>query len=170
MYWNIDWGKAANIASVIEAIVVLVSLYFIWRQLRQQTELTKIANTQNLVELSSPFNLQLIQDRNMAELWVEGAQEFGTYDEIKKYQYNSLLVWWLILHENIFYQKKRGLLDKEIYASWDYDLKVFVKKQQLHERWWMLKDAFQSDFSDYVVKVIEDNEDTPNRSFDPTAR
>jgi len=40
-----DWEKAANIATVVEAIVVTVSIIFIWKQLRQQTKLTRIANT-----------------------------------------------------------------------------------------------------------------------------
>lgn len=49
------WEKSANIATVVEAIVVTISIIFIWKQLRQQTKLTRIANTQALVDISSPF-------------------------------------------------------------------------------------------------------------------
>jgi hypothetical protein len=72
---HMDWEKAANIATVVEAIVVAVSIIFIWKQLRQQTKLTRIANTQALVDISSPFNLELIKDPKMAALWVRGSKD-----------------------------------------------------------------------------------------------
>lgn len=149
-----SWEKAANIATVVEAIVVAVSIIFIWKQLRQQTKLTRIANTQALVGISSPFNLELIKDTKMAALWVRGSKDYDTFDEVGQYQYKSLLIWWLIFQENIFYQRKEGLLDEKIYASWDYDLRFFVTQQNLIARWGELKDAFQIEFRDYVTSLI----------------
>ena len=163
-----DWQIAAAIATIIQALVVIISLWFIWRQVQQQTiqaeqqtiqvrrqtELTRIANTQALVELSSPFNLELIKDAQMAALWVKGAEEYESFDEVKKYQYRSLLIWWLILHENIYYQKSEGLLDEQSYAAWEADLNDFIKCQQL-ERWWDdLKGVFQVSFRDHVANLI----------------
>lgn len=151
-----DWQQASNIATVVEAIVVAVSIVFIWKQLRQQTKLTRIANTQALVEISSPFNLELIKDQKMAALWIRGSKDYGTFDEVGQYQYKSLLIWWLIFQENIFYQRREGLLDDKIYASWDYDLRFFVTQQNLSERWGELKNAFQTEFRDYVTDLINE--------------
>jgi hypothetical protein len=147
--------NAANIATLVEAVVVAVSVVLIWAQLRQQTKLTRIANTQALVDISSPFNLELIKDRQMAALWVRGSKDYETFDEVGQYQYKSLLIWWLIFQENIFYQWKENLLDANIYACWDYDLKAFVSQQNLELRWNELKDSFQSEFRDYVTHLIE---------------
>jgi len=163
-----DWEKAANIATVVEAIVVTVSILFIWKQLRQQTKLTRIANTQALVAISSPFNLELIKDPEMAALWVKGAKDYGTFDEVRQYQYKSLLIWWLIFQENIFYQKKEGLLDEKIYVSWDYDLRFFVRQQNLSERWGELNNAFQAEFRGYVTGLI--NENVLNNAIKPTTK
>jgi hypothetical protein len=162
-----NWEKAADIATVVEAIIVAVSINFIWKQLRQQTKLTRIANTQALVDISSPFNLELIKDPKMAALWVRGSKDYGTFDEVAQYQYKSLLIWWLIFQENVFYQRREGLLDEKIYASWDYDLRFFVTQQNLRERWGELKNAFQAEFRDYVTGLI--NEGTPN-AMQPTAK
>ena len=158
------WQIAAAIATIVQTIAVIISLYFIWRQLQQQTqqmeqqtELTKIANTQELVNLSSPFNLELIKDPAVAALWVSGSKDYENFDRVKKYQYKSLLIWWLLLHENIFYQNQKSLLDENIYASWDYDLRNFVRNQPLEPRWAELKDAFQSEFRNYVSSVIEES-------------
>ena len=152
-----DLTRAADAASVILAIVVAISVIFIWKQLSQQTRLTKVANTQALVDLSAPFSIQLIQDRRTAELWVKGAREFEHFDEVDRHCYIMLLYWWLIFHENVFYQKQNDLLDHHIYASWAYDLKNFIKKQNLKAHWGELRASFQPEFCEHIDRLIESN-------------
>ena len=146
--WQTIFQLLAHVATIIGVPIVLF-------QLHRQINLTKIANTQSLVALSSPFNLQLIQDRKMAEFWVHGSQKYVHYDEVDKYRYDSILIWWLILHENIYYQWKSGLLDKTIYDSWQYDLRKFANCQ-LKARWNDLKPAFQPEFAEHVSDLLFD--------------
>ena len=145
----------ASIATIAEAIFVIVSVFLIWHEVRENTKLTKAANTQALVELSSPFNMQLIQDRKMAEFWVQGAKEFAQMDEVDRYRYNSLLVWWLILHENIYYQWRKGLLDNNTYEVWARDLENFVSEQNLELYWGEMKIYVQSEFANRIHQLIE---------------
>jgi hypothetical protein len=146
-------SEPESVATIIGVLSIPLSGLFIWLQLRQQTRLAKVANTQSLVELSSPFNLQLIQDPQMAEYWVHGAEKYQSFDPVEQYRYKSLLIWWLILHENIFFQWKSGLLDRAIYESWQYDLESFVL-YQLRERWPDLKVNFQPDFVRHVEELV----------------
>jgi hypothetical protein len=157
------WQIAQTIATIVQTLVVVISLYFIWRQVqqqtkqvKQQTDLARIANVQSLVSLSSPYNLELIKDPNMARFWVEGAEKFEDYCELDKFRYKQLLIWWLILHENIFYQKKEGLLDDNIFATWTRDLKLFIQKHRLEHRWPDLEVAFEHKFREYVIGLIEE--------------
>jgi len=150
------WQIASAIATIVQGIVVIASLIFIWLQIQLQTNLAKAANTQALVALASPMNLELVKDPQMAKFWVEGAEGFENYNDVDKYRYKSLLIWWLILHENVFYQKQNGLLDDTIYSSWDYDLKDFVERQNLQLHWPRMKAYFQKDFSEHIGKLIQD--------------
>lgn len=159
-------NELASIATIVEAVFVIISVVFIWRELRENTRLTKAANTQSLVELSSPFNLQLIQDRQMAEYWVLGAKNYTQMDEVEKYRYTSLLTWWLILHENIYYQWKAKLLDKDVYLSWAYDLEEFVKEQNLFLHWDGMKGMYQPEFANLVSQIVEKYRCTSNSDGD----
>jgi hypothetical protein len=152
---SMQLSALADIATIVESFFVIVSVLFIWREVRENTRLTKAANMQSLVELTSPFNMQLIQDRKLAEYWVHGAKTFPEMDEVEKYRYHSMLTWWLILHENIYYQWKNKLLDNSVYAGWVHDLETFVKEQNLWLFWGNMKDTYQPDFANFVNCVVE---------------
>ncbi len=118
-------------------------------------------NSQSLVELSSPFNLQLIQDKGFAKLWVEGASKFEEMDPVERYQFKSLLTWWLILQENIYYQHEEDLVDDTAYKPWDKDLETFVRIMNLKDHWPGLKDSFQKSFAGHVSDLIASSEKHP---------
>lgn len=145
----------ANISTIIQAVFVAISLYFIWREVRENTRLARAANVQSLVELSSPLNLQLVQDRQMAEFWVLGPEKFAEMDQVDKYRYHSMIVWWLILHENIYYQHEKKLLDDSAYAAWENDLDQFVVEQKLGQHWDDVARALQADFKSHLQAIIQ---------------
>src|SRR5450755_1500307 len=144
----------ASIATIVQGIFVNVSISFIWYQLHETTRLTRAANTQNLMGLSSPFNLQLIQDREMATLWVNGAAQYDKMDTIDKRRYHELLIWWLMLHENIYHQQRERLVNKETYIAWTHDLEGFVTEQRLGQQWDRMKDFFEPSFAEHVSRII----------------
>jgi hypothetical protein len=144
----------ANIAMIIEAVVVIVSVVFVWYEIRENTRLTRIANSQKLVELAAPFNLQLIQDREMARLWVTGSTDYPSMDPVDQYRYYSLLAWWLMLHENIYYQHERDVLDDVSYAPWEYDLQDTVRTQHLERLWDRLKPNLQATFAMHIEQLM----------------
>jgi len=146
-----EWTALATVA---QAIFLPASLLFVWHQLRQQVRLTRAANTQSLVELSSPFNLELIKDRRFAELWVKGASSFKGMDEVDQYRFKSLVIWWLILHENIYYQRQQDLIENSIYAAWSRDLAHFSVVVDLKTHWPNLKATFQNEFVTHVDSLL----------------
>lgn len=141
----------ANVATILGTVLVIpVSAGSIWWQLWRQTRLARLANAQSLVELSSPFNLRLIESKRFADYWVRGAQEYENYDEVGRYRYKSLLIWWLILQENIFLQYKNRLLDKSIYKAWESDLRDFLQNQCPKDRWLEVRKNLQQEFCKHV--------------------
>src|SRR5271157_3182821 len=95
---------AVNISSVLGSLSLVISVLLVLREVRQNNLLTRAANAQTLVEMSSPFYLGVVQDRATAELSLRGAKDFASLDEVDRYRYRTLLMWWLIFYENIFYQ------------------------------------------------------------------
>lgn len=145
-----DW---TYIATIIGIVGISISGFLIWLQLRQQTQLAKNSNTQSLLQLSSPLNLALIQDIKMLEYWQRCAENYNKSDPVDQYRYKSFLIWWLIQHENIFYQWHSGMLDETIYRTWNQNLQNFAN-YHLAAYWDELKSSFKPSFIKHVDAII----------------
>ena len=148
----------ASIAIIAQGIMFIVSIFLVWYQLRENTKLIRTANTQKLVEMSTPFNLQIAQDRGLAELWLQGAQRLDDLDDIDRERYFNLLTWWLQLHENIYHQWSKKLIEEDTFISWTHDLEFFAQRQKLARHWSRLGAYFESSFAEHVTKLIAHQE------------
>ncbi|HEY5005335.1 MAG TPA: hypothetical protein VII61_19400 [Ktedonobacteraceae bacterium] len=144
----------ASIAIIVQGIFLVVSVILVWYQLKENTKLIRTSNTQKLVELFSPFNLQIAQNRELAGLWLQGAQHLDDLDDIDRERYFSLLNWWLALHENIYHQWTKKLIEEDTFISWTRDLEYFTRRQNLGNHWTRLGTYFEASFADHVTKII----------------
>ncbi len=152
----------ANISTIAQAILVIVSLGFIWHQLRQSTKLAKAANSQALVEHAASFNAMLIQSSELAKLWYLFGQNIS--DAISVVRYRELLVQWLIFHENIYYQWRKGLLDSETYNSWLEDLKHTVSNHNLELVSKDVRKIFPGKFGNHILELKDTVAISPPRN------
>ena len=144
----------ASLAITIQGFLFIVSIGLVWYQLRENTKLVRTANTQKLVELFTPFNLQLAQDRSLSQLWRQATQHFDELDEIDKDRYFNLLTCWLMLHENIYHQWRKKLIEEDTYDSWTRDLEYFARRQQLGNYWPQMSSYYESSFAEHVTAII----------------
>ncbi|GCF11590.1 hypothetical protein [Dictyobacter arantiisoli] len=145
----------ASIAIIVQGVFFIISIFLVWYQLRENTNLTRAANTQKLVEIATPFNFQLAQSRDLTKLWQQGPQHFNDMDEIDRERYFSLLTWWLMLHENIYHQWRKKLVEQDTYLSWTQDLEYFIQRQRIHQHWTTLQVFFEDSFAEHVMIIIE---------------
>ena len=144
----------ASVAIIVQGFLFIVSIGLVWYQLRENTKLVRTANTQKLVELSTPFYLQLAQDRSLIELWRQATQNFDELDDIDRDRYFNILTWWLMLHENIYHQWRKKLIEEDTYISWTRDLEYFASRQQLGNHWPRISSYYESSFAEHVTDII----------------
>lgn len=123
--------QGAYIATITQAVLVIISLAFVAYQLQQNVVLAKAANSQHLTEQAGSFNALLYENPELAELWYSYGKDLEGADRITKLRYREMLVQWMILHENIFYQHNRKLLDKDLYSSWRKDFEYTINEHNL---------------------------------------
>jgi hypothetical protein len=152
-----------SIFNIVAAIALVISAALVYLELRENNRLARASNTQSLVRLSSPFISAIVQDRKMAEFYVHGAKAIDQMDPVDQYRYRSLVTWWLIFHENAFYQWRRGLLDDLSYKPWGVDLALFIEQQDLASQWDSFRHLFQDEFAEHVNAQIADCRAEPSQ-------
>lgn len=148
----------AGISSIAQGYLILVSFAFIGYEIYQSVELTKAANSQALAEQAGNFNSLLIQDRDVAKIWYShgrGLEEPQFVEITGRERYRELLVQWLILHENIFYQQKKRLLDPLIYNGWLADLKRTLSDHDISVLSSDLEELFPGEFGKHLNELQE---------------
>lgn len=154
-----NWATIGTIVQSFFSIFVLIPIFLAVWQLQQSNNLTRASNIQKFAELTTPFKLQIIQDRRMAELWVHGSQNFAEMDEVDKHRYAQLLTWWLTLQENIYLQWDSRLIHKTTYQAWENVLKYFISKHNIRLHWTEeMKSYFEAPFAAYMDKLLKEGE------------
>lgn len=151
-----SWNDAAAIAQIAQAFLVVVSFAFIIYQLRQNINLTKASNAQQLAEQAAAFNALLYQDSKLCELWYSYGINIDSMSRIDQIRYREMIIQWIIFHENIHYQWKGKLLDKEIYHSWEKDLIATVYFHNIEPLFSDISVLFPNDFGRKVTGLIND--------------
>ena len=99
----------------------------------------------------------------MADRWKHGASKYSEMDPVLQERYVNMLIWWVLLHENIYHQWRQDLIDKEVYNSWQRDLEYFVLKHRIAERWPSLKEFYHVAFAQHVDGIIKRQEQQRKR-------
>jgi hypothetical protein len=147
--WLSNVQNLSNVFQIAGSASLVVSVLLLFRELRENNRLTRAANVQTLVGLCGPFYMAIVQDRQLAELSARGVRG-DEFDEVDRLRYQNLLIWWLTFYENIFYQRRQGLLDCRAFEPWRRDFEIFLRRQNVAAHWEGIKNLFQSEF---VVEV-----------------
>jgi hypothetical protein len=162
----------AYLSTIGQFVLIAASLVFIWIQVRQGVQLAKAANAQALSEQAGNFNALLIQDREVAKIWYsygKGLDGNDFADLAATERYRELLVQWLILHENIYYQNRKKLLDPELYEGWAADLKFTID----HHAWKVisprLDNIFFGSFGRHLISLQKQSQPKIKDQSEPEA-
>lgn len=150
---NFSLQNIVDISQIAQTALVVISLFFVWYQLREGVRFARAENARSLVEHSSSFNSLLIQDSELTTLWYTHGKEIDQASPTNRARYREMLVQWLIFHENIYYQNKKNLLDEEVYDAWLADLSFTVENHDLAIISDEIEDFFPGDFGKHLKEL-----------------
>ena len=157
------WEKASVLATILQTVVVVASLWYIADQEKQQTLFARASNTKSLADTSIQLTYQVAQDEKLAKLWLTSMQDYEAKgdavfkDETEKFQFRNFVIAQLIFYENIYYQNKQGLLDPEVFCEWQRDLDAFIESYRPYLKKYWTPEAgalYYEEFRKHVDSVI----------------
>jgi hypothetical protein len=142
-----------NLALVAQAVFLVISVWLIYSEIRENTRMVKASNVQSLVKISFPLTLELIHNPETASLWIRGPREFAVFSKVDQLRYQQLLECWLVLYENIFYQWRNGYLDYHSFKPWERHMTDFLVTHKANIQWARMSEFYEVEFVEYIKTV-----------------
>jgi hypothetical protein len=114
---TITLEQAYYIAELTTAVAVIISLVYVGRQVKQNTDATQVNAAQVFVQMYNTFTSYLGSSEELAELWYRGTTAYQGLNNVEKIRFNAIAGQWFRIAESVYQQWKRGALDKDFFTG-----------------------------------------------------
>ena len=145
-----NWDAIIGIAEVIGTLAVLITLFYLSRQLRQNTEEIRSANYHGVTDSFNQLNLTVAGNADLARVFKTGNEAYETLAEEEKTQYGFVMHSAFRILDVIKFQSERGTGDTTL---WEFEKKTLdtLLAAPCGRRWWKERSYnFGEDFVRYV--------------------
>ncbi len=111
--------KAAALAEIVSAFVVVISLLYVAYEVRQNTAAVKSTAYQSIHDAEDLFWQSISADAKLSALWDAGlAGGLDTLQPAERSQFTITVRRLIYLYQNVHYQRRKGVIDDELWGAW----------------------------------------------------
>ena len=138
------------LAQLIAAIGVIVSLFYLAAQIRQNTQSQRSVVVDSLT--SSLINLLGPQasDPKLTRAFASATEDWHGASEEDRTRAIAVLFALFKLFENAWFQQRQGTLDPQQWQGWDAYIRMYYHRPGVREWWRLRRAAFAPGFRDYI--------------------
>ena len=147
--------QLSYLAQIVGVVLVVVSLVYVARQLRQSTEMARVGAGANWLELNFAITDPMISSRELAEIWFKGETGLDTLDEVDKrrlmfFELRGILSW-----HYLFQLNEKGLLPASDLSVMEGIVRAVRHRQSVQGAWKQFRDSFSKSFRDYLDERLK---------------
>ena len=146
--------QVAFVGEIIASIAVIASLVYVARRVGQNTAMMRVNAASERLQREFDIASPMIQNRDIAEIWVTAASDFDSLDNVDKermlvYERRAIALW----HHLFVLRQQKLYADAEWHeAKWM--IRNFGQRQANREAWRLVKEAFEKPFQEFVDNQI----------------
>lgn len=152
-----NWEAFGSIAEAIGSLFVLISVLYLAFQVRQNTNIVKSESHHAVTDTFNSISTLIAQDSRMARLWrVGNAGLENLANEDERTSFGFLCLMYMRVFETIYYQRKVGTMEEQLYLAEEQTLKWGVA-QPGYRDWWLSNPiSFSVEFREYVARLMDE--------------
>lgn len=148
----------ANLAQLISGVAVIVSLFYLAIQVRQNTASMRTENFGRALDRVSAMQSLLFEHGTLARLQSRGVLDPSTLTREERLQFT----WWLTeafgAFEFMFHQAQSGALPDEVWSRWSATTAWWISFPGV-QAWWRARPTpFSKSFTSFVDALIRDGQ------------
>ena len=149
-----NWDAITGSAEILGALAVLITLFYLARQVRQNTEEIRSANYHSVTDSFNEINLAVAGNADLARVFRIGNETYEKLSEDEEYQYGFVMHSAFRILDVIKFQSQHGTGDTTL---WEFEKKTLetILSTPGGRKWWRKRPYnFSEDFVIYVEKNV----------------
>jgi len=141
-------------AQLIASIGVIVSLFYLAAQVRQNTRSARAIVVDSLARSMHELAFEIAKNDVLLKL-VISLQDWNSATELERARYASFILGYFKLFENAWFQMRKGTLERDQWEGYDAFLRTVWVHPTVKEWWSMRRTFFAPGFRQYVENCEE---------------
>ena len=155
MKWNMKLSDWANVAEIVGAVAVIVTLAYVAVQIEQNTIAVEASTRQGRLDFGRHQAELLITQPGLATLVMEAEQNADDLDDEERLRFYEFTTWRIATWELTYQEYVDGLIDDETWAAWDGYYLLFVKGKPGYKKFFSdTRPQWDSRFMAHVDKSL----------------
>ena len=146
-----DWS---NLAQVIGAIAVVISLFYVGFQIKRNTSAVRSATAQAVHDNYADWYMKLCGDAELNRIAIKGLKDYSSLSETEKAQFIEIFMAFISFSQNAYYQWREKALAPHLWVGWESLVMNLLCSPGGKEFWKERGYVFGNEYRDYVEKVI----------------
>ncbi len=147
--------QASYVAEVIGVILIIVSLIYVAKEVRQNTDMLQINSSREFVRWNTDLVEPIANQREVCENWMKGESGFDSLDEVDKqrlilFEWRAISAW-----NNYFHMRQNNLIEDHLWKELVWIFENIGKRQAVRESWKVFKGAYDQPYQDFMSQYLE---------------
>ena len=159
----------ANIGQVIGAVAVVVSLFYVAHQIRQNTNAVRSATAQTVHEHFANWYHLLASDPVLSQIAAQGLRDYTSLLEQERVRFIAAFMSFLSYSQNAFLKWREKMLESALWMGWELLIMNLVSspggKEFWKERGYLFGEEFRRHVEDDLMKRTPHPDARPMGAF-----
>lgn len=111
-----DWS---NLAQVIGALAVVISLFYVGFQIKGNTSAVRSATAQAVHDNYADWYMNLMGNAELNRIAIKVLKDYSSLDETEKAQFIETFMAFISFSQNAFYQWREKALSPPLWSGWE---------------------------------------------------
>ena len=138
------------LAQLIAAIGVIVSLFYLAAQIRQNTRSMRAMVVESLAKSIADVIRPMAEDRDLMRAFHLVVEDWHGATDDDRTRALPLFFSTFKLFENACFQQRQGTLEREQWEDWDAYIRMYYHRPGVKDWWRLRRAAFAAGFRDYI--------------------
>jgi hypothetical protein len=140
----------ANLGQIVGAIAVVISLFYVAHQIRQNTNAVRSATAQEVHEHFANWYNLLAADAELSQIAATGLRDYTSLSEQERVRFIAAFMSFLSYSQNAFLKWRQGLLAPALWMGWEHVIMNLVGAPGGAALWKDRGYMFGEEFRSYV--------------------